>query len=161
MNTPVKILTLVAAAGGVVVTAWFLRDTTPQRLAPAGEPTVTIRGRTWTVELALTAQQQYRGLSFRTHLAESRGMLFIFPRSAEREFCMRDCEIPLDIAFLDANRIVTTIHTMAVEADRVGSVPYRSRGEAQFALEVSAGALRRAGVRVGDRVTFSSAVPDP
>jgi uncharacterized membrane protein (UPF0127 family) len=117
---------------------------------------VTIRGRTWRVELAVTGDQRYRGLSGRKELASDAGMLFIFPREQVREFCMRDCFIPLDIAFIDSDLRVVMLHTMAVEPDRVGRVPYGSEVPAQYALEVPAGALEAAGVQVGDRVEFSA-----
>jgi hypothetical protein len=122
-------------------------------------PAVSIAGGTWRVELATTHDQQYRGLSGRMGLAEDAGMLFIFPRPEILDFCMRGCHIPLDIAFLDSERRVVAMHTMTVEPDMVGRVTYSSDVPAQFALEVSAGALGRAGAKVGDRAVFSPQVP--
>lgn len=122
-------------------------------------PTVTINGKTWTVELATTEAQQYRGLSFRESLAADAGMLFVYAEPSVLEFCMRDCVIPLDIAMIGADLRIIKIHTMPVEANRAGRKRYSSDRPAQLALEVAAGSLRRAGVRVGDKVTLSGNIP--
>jgi uncharacterized membrane protein (UPF0127 family) len=120
-----------------------------------GRATVTINGRTWRVELATTEDQRYRGLSGRKHLAEDAGMLFVYSRPEVLEFCMRDCYVPLDIAFVDAYLRVVQTYTMAVEPDRAGREGYCSQVPAQFALEVPAGSLAKANVRIGDAVQLS------
>jgi hypothetical protein len=122
---------------------------------------VTINGRTWLVDLALTAEQRYQGLSGRRRLSEDAGMLFIYPHPKVLEFCMRGCYVPLDIAFIDENRRVVRVCTMAVEEDFVGRQTYSSLDPAQYALEVPAGALQAAGVQPGNEVVFSGAVPAP
>lgn len=86
-------------------------------------------------------------------------MLFLYPSERVLEFCMRDCLIPLDIAFLSADLRVVRMHTMEVEPDMAGQIVYASDSPAQYALEVGAGELAAAGVRVGDRAVFSPSVP--
>ena len=120
---------------------------------------VTIRGRTWQVELATTPQERYQGLSGRLYLPEDRGMLFAHPRQEVLEYCMRGCHIPLDIAFIDSSGHVVAMHTMAVEDDLVGRTVYGSGAAARYALELAAGSLERAGVRIGDKALFSGHIP--
>jgi uncharacterized protein len=120
---------------------------------------VTIGGRTWQVELAQTVEQRYRGLSDRPKLDADKGMLFIFAQPDMQQFCMRQCLIPLDIAFLDADRRVVKTYTMAVEPYGLDRKVYSSESPAQYALEVLAGALAKAGVKVGDKAEFSAAIP--
>ena len=120
---------------------------------------VTIGGRTWQVELATTVEQRYRGLSDRPKLAADAGMLFIYPRPQVLDFCMRQCLIPLDIAFIDADLRVVKTCTMPVEPYGLERATYSSAVPAQYALEVSAGALSAAGVKAGDTVKFSGNVP--
>jgi len=127
-------------------------------------PTVTINGKTWRVEVATTADQRYLGLSGREDLADDAGMLFIYNEPHVLDFCMRDCLIPLDIAFIDAEMRVVQTWTMATELHKVGRLDatyrsYTSGVPAQYALEVAAGSLERAGVTVGSRVEFSADVP--
>jgi uncharacterized membrane protein (UPF0127 family) len=122
-------------------------------------PQATIRGKTWFVELATTDEQHEKGLSDRTELAGDAGMLFIFPDSAIRLFWMKNCYIPLDIAFIDEHRKVVGMGTMAVEADFSGKMMYSSQVPIKYALEVSGGALAATGVQVGDEVTFRGDIP--
>jgi len=126
---------------------------------PAPAPRVTIRGRSWRVELATTAEQRYRGLSDREGLEADAGMLFIYPAPDVLEFCMRQCLIPLDVAYIDANLRVVKTYTMPVEPYGLDQRTYSSLMPAQYALEVPAGSLAAAGVNVGDTVEFSPDVP--
>ncbi len=130
--------------------------------APAvATPTVTINNHTWSVELAMTAQQQHKGLSGRVYLPADKGMLFVFPESKVRSFVMRGCYIPLDIAFIDADGYVIKTATMAVEDDLAGKKLYSSEKPAQFALEAPAGTMAAANVKSGSQVIFSQDIPLP
>ena len=124
-------------------------------------PTVIINGRAWHVELAVTAEKRYRGLSGRTHLPANSGMLFIFPAPRVLVFCMRGCMIPLDIAFIGPDLRVVATETMAIEQDLAGRVRYSSSVPAQFALEVPAGSLRQTDVKIGDKVIFKGDIQKP
>ena len=123
-------------------------------------PQVSINGKTWLVELAVTPEQHFKGLSGRMSLSPDTGMLFIFPDSAVREFCMRGCYIPLDVAFINADRRIVRITTMIVEADLAGRVAYSSEKPVKYALEVPAGAFRRSGVKAGDKVECIGDIPN-
>lgn len=120
---------------------------------------VRINGVTWTVELAMTEPAKYTGLSGRRELPRGHGMLFLYPQEAELSFCMRGCDVPIDIAFLDRDLRVVNLYEMQVEADRAGRTAYRSHLPAQYALEVPGGALKRAGVRVGQQAEFIGVPP--
>ena len=124
---------------------------------PVGE--VTLAGRTWRVEVAMSAHERYIGLGGRDCVESGTGMLFVYPRPGETDFTMRGCLVPLDIAFLSADRRVVSMDTMAVESDRAGRKPYRGDAPAQYVLEVPAGELAEAGVTVGARATFSRSIP--
>jgi hypothetical protein len=162
-----KLLAWVAAV--LAALSCGCRDKAPQGTnpTPASDrdaspgPRVSIRGRTWSVEPATTAKQQYHGLAGRQHLADDAGMLFIYPSPRVLNYCMRGCFITLDIAFIAADGRVVKIHTMQVEPDMVGRVAYSSEAPAQYALETAGGALGRAGVREGDVVTFLGNIPAP
>jgi len=126
-----------------------------------GPPQVTISGKSWYVDLAMTGQHRLRGLAGRDNLNENAGMLFIYPTPRVLVFCMRGCVIPLDIAFISRDMRVVKISTMQVEPGLTGDVGYSSQVPVMYTLEVPAGALRRAGVRVGDKVIFSDNIPSP
>lgn len=130
-----------------------------QRDRTAEPAKVTINGASWTVELAVTEDQRYQGLSDRPSLGASAGMLFIFPQPGELAFCMRRCLIPLDIAFIGPDMKVVRTDTMKVEPYGREVLTYDSYGPAQYVLEVNAGDLKRLGVKEGDPVQFSGPVP--
>jgi uncharacterized membrane protein (UPF0127 family) len=50
------------------------------------------------------------GLSNRKHLLDNEGMLFNFSSPSERSFHMRNCLIPLDILFIEKEKIKKIYH---------------------------------------------------
>lgn len=116
---------------------------------------VTLGGRRFELELAITREKVFRGLSDRMKIESDGGMLFVFKQPRVLEFVMRRCLVPIDIVFLDASGRITAMHEMKVEPydtpeERLKR--YSSRYAAQFAIELAGGTLRGLGLKVGDRV---------
>gem|GEM_PF-317292 len=122
-------------------------------------PSVRINGHSWQVELAMTAQARRLGLSGRGNLPASRGMLFVYPRAKNLAYCMRGCEIPIDIVFIGPDGLVVNVYAMQVEPDRAGRVRYESHIPACYALELAGGQAKLAGIAVGNRVEFIDIPP--
>lgn len=102
------------------------------------------------VEVARTAEQQQRGLMFRTELADDRGMLFPLGVARPASFWMRNVPIPLDIIFIRADGTIARI------AD---AVPFSEQlidsGEPVTAvLEIRNGRADELGIAPGDRVSW-------
>jgi len=126
-----------------------------------------IAGARFDLELAANPATRQRGMGGRRSVDRSSGMLFAFLREKPLAFLMRDCLIPLDIAFLDASGRVVALHTMPVEPPRRPEetaftyeerLPlYESGSAAQFVIETAAGRLTEVGLRVGDVVEFDRA----
>lgn len=102
------------------------------------------------VELALTEQEQQTGLMFRQKLGERQGMLFCFPYDDHRSFWMKNTLVPLSIAYISSQGVITEILDM--EPQSLASV--RSAFAVRYALEVPQGSFGRNGVKVGDRVVL-------
>lgn len=117
--------------------------------------TVTIGKTTWKVELAITPEQQYKGLSGRYEIPPGTGMLFITEKEGIMRFCMRDCHVPIDVVFINSNMEIVNVYEMQVETDRSGSITYSSYLPALYALEFSGGTIRRENIKVGDKVQIS------
>lgn len=123
---------------------------------------VTVEGTRLTVEVARTPGEQFRGLGGRTWIDPNGGMLFPFATPRATAFVMRDCPIPIDVAFLDADGRVVAIHEMKPEPPRrpgESAAAYDARlaqhpsgAPVWFALETAGGRLRALGLDVGDRV---------
>ena len=123
--------------------------------APEGTQAVSISGRTFHLELALTDDARYQGLSDRAEIAENGGMLFVFPYSHVRRFVMRRCLVPIDIIFLDAAGRVVAMHQMNVvdydlPDDKLPQ--YSSRYPAQFAIELKGQTLDELDLETGNRI---------
>ena len=137
---------LVFAAGGLAIGC-------SRKAAPQPLPELTINGQVFRVELAISDAKRQRGLMHRTALPADRGMLFAFDVVAEQRFWMRDTPLALDIAFINAERVIVNIATMEPYDDQTR---HRSKGPVKYALEVRAGSFRTYGIGAGDVVEFSA-----
>jgi hypothetical protein len=125
---------------------------------PTGPAAVRIGDAVWEVELALDEPTRTRGLGGREEVPPGTGMLFVFPSERPLGFYMKDCLVPLDIAYIGEDLTVLDIRRMSVEPDPSNpQVTYPSRFPAQYALEVAAGELEKAGVEPGDKVELLGA----
>lgn len=77
---------------------------------------------------------------FVTDLGDLDGMLFVYTEERLLSFWMQDTLIPLDIAFFDAEGDLVGVTTMT-PCEESDCPNYLSPGEAQFAVEVPAGAF--------------------
>lgn len=123
--------------------------------------TIRINDRTFFLEIAADNATRVQGLGGREMIEEDGGMIFIFPRPRTLNFVMRDCLVPIDIAFLDQFGTVVATHEMPIEPREEGEsaqayeqrlIQYSSKAAAQFALEFRAGTLRELGLERGDKV---------
>lgn len=107
----------------------------------------------FTVELALTGEQQARGLMHRESLAEDAGMLFVYPRDRMISMWMRNTLISLDMLFLDRRGRIVRI---AERTTPLSDATISSGRPARAVLEVPAGTARRLGLATGDRVLHAA-----
>ncbi len=161
----------VAACGGgfalLAALAWWATRVPALPPVEGNRVGIDLGGERFTVELAADPGTQYRGLSFRESIAPTGGMLFAYPRPGAMQFVMRDCLVPIDIAFLDAGGRVLALHAMQVETPKQpwetprqyeARLPrYEGPAATQFALEVAGGRLAELGVEVGARARFDIA----
>jgi hypothetical protein len=125
----------------------------------AGIKQVRIAGQDVKVELALSKEEQARGLSGREGLAEDEGLLFIFAKPGKYSFWMKDMKFPIDIIWLASaggeggkgTRVIFLIENAQPE-----SLPesFASDMDARYVLEVSAGFAEKNNLRVGDAAEF-------
>ena len=132
------VLALIATATARADHAGFERSTlsidTPQGL------------QRFSVELAVTPEQQEQGLMFRQSLAADAGMLFDFGQTKPVSFWMKNTLIPLDMLFIAADGRIADIHERAVPLSETaieGKVPVRA------VLELNGGTVSRLGIPRG------------
>ena len=108
---------------------------------------ITVGGHPLRVEVASTPEARNRGLMYRRHLGEDEGMLFVYDEPQELRFWMKNTHIPLSIAFIDEDGVITQIEDMEPHWSRV-----RSTSLSSAALEVSRGWFRNHAVGDGARL---------
>ncbi len=150
-------LRLLALLGCFIITAGCPRQSGDagtsrsrrEKAAPAQGCKLVIRDRVVWTEVAKTEEELAQGLMFRTALHPDSGMLFVFADDEIRRFWMKNTYIPLAIAFIDKNGVITDILEMTpldTESRYISSRPVR------YALEVNAGWFTSAGIKPGDTV---------
>ncbi len=86
---------------------------------------------------------------FRSTLSPDSGMFFIFDRDEPLRFWMKNCYIPLSIAFIDSQGIITDILEMApLDTTTI----YCSSKPVRYALEAVAGWFTFNQIKPGDTV---------
>ena len=103
------------------------------------------------VELATDPDRRAVGLMYRKSLPEDQGMLFIFPRPQMQSFYMKNCEIDLEIAYIDDDgKIVDLLEMKAPPSGFSGPYrKYRSTEPVRYALEMNNGWFSSRGIGVG------------
>ena len=104
------------------------------------------------VELAISPQEQARGLMFRTDLGDNDGMLFPSDPPAPRSFWMKNTPLSLDIIFIGTDGRISNIEA---GTEPYSLAPVRSTGFAAAVLELRAGRARELGIQPGDRVSYT------
>lgn len=108
------------------------------------------------VELARLDIERERGLMYRTSMAESAGMLFVFERPSVHTFWMHNTCIPLDMMFVAEDGFITGIlENVPTLNDDARSI----RCPASYVLEVNAGWSRKHGVKAGQRIKLPPPTP--
>jgi hypothetical protein len=101
------------------------------------------------VETMRTAEEKQRGLMFRRHLPEDRGMLFDFGKPQAVSMWMKNTYIPLDMLFIGVDGRVISI---AQNTEPMSETIIPSGGDAVGVLEINGGLSARLGMKPGDRV---------
>lgn len=129
----------------------FAQDS--QRLQTGGLAIETQGGNRYVfeVELALTPEQQQKGLMFRESLPPNGGMLFVFPQAREASFWMKNTPLSLDIIFI---RDDGTIANIAERTEPFSEKSIPSDGIVRGVLEVNGGTTAQLSIAAGDRVVF-------
>ena len=103
----------------------------------------------FTVEMALTEQQQMTGLMFRASVPADGGMLFDWGKERDTQMWMKNTISSLDMVFINTDGTIRSIveHTVP---QSLAVIP--SNGPVLAALELAAGTAERLDIRVGDKV---------
>lgn len=119
--------------------------TIPLTIAMAG------KAHAFNVEVARSADEQERGLMFRTSLPADGGMLFPFAKPKIASFWMKNTLIPLDMIFVRADGSIDRIAENAIPESLE---PVVSGGEVAAVLELTGGTATKLGLDESAKVTW-------
>jgi uncharacterized membrane protein (UPF0127 family) len=111
-------------------------------------PTVKVwlGGEELTAEIAREQLQIATGMMYRTNLAETEAMIFVFPYPAQKSFYMRHCTVPLSAAYIEPDGTIAEI----VDLQPGEETPVVSKStNLQFVLEVPQGWFQRHHINPG------------
>ncbi|MFH1412833.1 MAG: DUF192 domain-containing protein [bacterium] len=115
------------------------------------QPQVIINDHIIKIEIADTDEQHYNGLSNREEICKTCGMLFVFSEKTEPEFVMRNMNFPLDIIWINNEKIVKIDNDLSVEGAEPAN-KYSPGQPVDYVLEVNAGLAEEFGFSIGDNV---------
>lgn len=150
-----RLLTLTKAALFICFTS--LSAATPgfaqDAIGDCRKDTVHLRGdwgtARFTVEVVDNAASRAKGLMGRASMPYSSGMLFVYHRTDDVAFWMKNTLIPLDIIFLDESGTVVNIHHSARPLDLT---PLPSAAPARYVLEINGGLSKALGLVKGSEI---------
>ena len=115
---------------------------------------VRFKGHSFFVEVAQTADEKTQGLMFREHLDRDKGMLFVYKKEGRHSFWMKNTLIPLDIIWIDKEKIVVFIARDMQPSDKKPYSKIRPKAKAKYVLELNTGTAERIGLAKGDKLEF-------
>jgi uncharacterized membrane protein (UPF0127 family) len=123
------------------------------RAKPEPDPLLRLGREEWDLEVLQRPEDHERGMMFRTAIDPNHGMLFDFGTEQPLRFWMRNCRVPIDVAFVAGDGRILNVSTMTPPSrgdEQERELPtWPSSGPARFALEGKGGSLRRRGLKPG------------
>lgn len=111
----------------------------------------------FTVEIADTLEKQMRGMMFRKNVPDDFGMLFVYNGEDYHSFWMKNCQVNLDIIFLNKDKQVVDMYIDVPPCKEEPCNNYTTRILAKYVLELKGNRAREIDLKIGDTIFF---IPD-
>lgn len=152
-QTTQNILILIVAALGVSFLFLFNEPVDEEALCKElslAVKEVSIEENVFYLTIADTQEARTCGLSYKKEIANNAGMFFVFEKPNFYGIWMKDMHFPIDVVWLDENRIIIHREEM-VSPDSYPRV-FSSPMPAQYIIEFKAGTISEKDISLGDRV---------
>ncbi len=145
-----KLRSLLSVSGLIAAAFFAALSLTASAQVNKGLPIVELSIKSVKLKAEIAADNNTRstGLMNRFSLAPDHGMLFVFAQSEPLAFWMKNCFIPLSIAYIDAKGVIVNIVDMKPQDEST----YPSGAPAMFALEMKQGWFKQRGIVIGDKL---------
>ena len=128
--------------------------TTPKKIPTL---TLSVGGHAVKAEIAADDATRQQGLMYRKQMPKSDGMLFVFPELGYHAMWMKNCFIPISVAYMDDAGKIISIHEMAPQTE----TPHQALGPARYALEMNGGWFAAHKIKAGDTIKGIEKAPKP
>lgn len=121
--------------------------------------TAKIGNKTYNLTLAKTDEEKQAGLSGKNNLAANTGYLFVFEEKGNYGFWMNGMKFPIDIIFIDDNKVVDFVENAPAPLSGQSSATlpvYKPSDPINYVLEVAAGDITKNNIKKGDTVEFKN-----
>ena len=112
---------------------------------------VVINDQTVAVEVAVTPDEQYQGLSDRENLCADCGLLFVVTANSRPDFVMRNMNFPLDFIWINDDIIVDITAQAQPEGEATKAI-YQASLPVDYVLEINGGQAEVWDWQIGERV---------
>lgn len=117
---------------------------------------VTIKEHEFLASVAKTNTEKEIGLSNKTSLTDDAGTLFIFEKSDYYPFWMKNMKFPIDIIFINNNRIVTIFLNQKVPNPNENIPIVKPEEPSDMVLEINANLSNKYNFKKGDEVKIEN-----
>ncbi len=145
-----------------VIGLLFVCGCSEEKLVPVGRQPLKVSGETVYVDILDTPEARNRGFMHQSEIPEDQAKLFVFDVRDNQNFWMKNCPVPIDIAYIDDNFKIVSLYEMKVEDPGTPDekLPrYESLKPVRYALEFRGGWYRDHGVEKGDTIDLSPVLP--
>lgn len=152
-----KILFAVAIIFVLVIAVVFVQTLLRSNFSIfAKSATLKSGDKTYTLEIADTPEKREKGLSERNSLAENRGMIFTFEKPDYHAFWMKGMKFPIDIIFLDGNKVITFYTDVPPPTDASEDLMlYQPDEPSNRVIELNAGEAEKAKIKPGQTLNVA------
>lgn len=116
------------------------------------KPTAEIRGNTFRLEVVKNDKDKQIGLSKYKNFPKDQGMLFVFDKAGFYPFWMKDMKFPIDIIFINNNKITTIYSNLPINVLTI----YSPTSPSDKVFEIDANLSKQYGFNKGDLVNFKN-----
>lgn len=114
----------------------------------------------FTAEVAQTPEKRQAGLMYRTSLAAYHGMYFLFEYPQQYGFWMKNCEIALDMIFIDEKNTIVDIKDnvppcKTIDPKQENCPAYIPKAPYKAVLELPGGSAKSNNIAIGQTVTVT------
>ena len=125
-----------------------------QEFSYAHATVITPKGVSIPVEVSDTPEKRSLGLGKRDKLENGWGMLFVFEKRIPHSFWMKNMRFPIDIIWLDNQRIVELAENVPPPQEGESPKVMEPRLPSNFVLELESGRARALGLNVRQKLSY-------